>query len=92
VDSLLDRQDGVITMAQALHHLPRTAVRQRIGTGCWQQPHRPALVTHSRLPEPSRQVVRRDAGGRRRYLDTLFQQWGVHVEIDGGQHLEPRHA
>ncbi|MBF9128934.1 DUF559 domain-containing protein [Plantactinospora sp. S1510] len=43
------------------------------------------------LPEPSRQVVRRDAGGRRRYLDVYYREWGVHVEVDGGQHDDPRH-
>jgi very-short-patch-repair endonuclease len=50
------------------------------------------LCRHHRLPEPSRQVVRRDATGRRRYLDALFEKWHVHVEIDGGQHLEVRQA
>ena len=44
------------------------------------------------LPEPARQVVRRDAAGRRRYLDALFEPWQVHVEIDGGQHLQARQA
>ncbi|GLI02672.1 hypothetical protein Pa4123_79500 [Phytohabitans aurantiacus] len=43
------------------------------------------------LPEPSRQVVRRDASGKRRYLDVYYEKWGVHVEIDGGQHNDPRH-
>jgi hypothetical protein len=43
------------------------------------------------LPEPSRQVVRRDGSGRRRYLDVYYEQWGVHVEIDGAQHNDPRH-
>jgi very-short-patch-repair endonuclease len=44
------------------------------------------------LPEPSLQVVRRDAAGRRRYLDAQFSEWHLHVEVDGGQHLEVRHA
>ncbi|MFG2053985.1 DUF559 domain-containing protein [Micromonospora sp. NPDC048930] len=51
-----------------------------------------SLVRRAGLPEPSRQVVRRDATGRRRYLDVWFEQWRVHVEIDGGQHLDPRTA
>jgi hypothetical protein len=42
------------------------------------------------LPEPSRQVRRDDSTGRRRYLDALFEPYGVHVEIDGAQHLEVR--
>lgn len=44
------------------------------------------------LPEPSRQSIRRDASGRRRYLDAYFERWHVHVEIDGGQHLDSRAA
>ncbi|MGY4895070.1 DUF559 domain-containing protein [Micromonospora aurantiaca (nom. illeg.)] len=50
------------------------------------------LVRRAGLPEPSRQVVRRDSAGRRRYLDAYFEQWRVHVEVDGGQHLDPAHA
>jgi hypothetical protein len=44
----------------------------------------------ARLPAPDRQVVRRDRSGRRRYLDAHFTGYGVHVEIDGGQHLDVR--
>ncbi|MEU6075858.1 DUF559 domain-containing protein [Micromonospora sp. NPDC047074] len=47
------------------------------------------LVRRAGLPDPSRQVVRHDSAGRRRYLDAWFGQWRVHVEIDGGQHLDP---
>ena len=50
------------------------------------------LCRRGGLPEPSRQAVRRDASGRRRYLDALFEPWQVHVEIDGGQHFEARQA
>lgn len=42
------------------------------------------------LPEPSRQHRRRDASGRVRYLDVYYERWGVHVEIDGSQHLDIR--
>jgi very-short-patch-repair endonuclease len=42
------------------------------------------------LPEPTRQAVRRDAAGTRRYLDVYYEEWGVHVEIDGAQHNDPR--
>jgi hypothetical protein len=44
----------------------------------------------ARLPVPSRQVVRIDAGGRRQYLDAYFEQYRLHVEIDGGQHTDAR--
>ncbi|MFI6762725.1 DUF559 domain-containing protein [Micromonospora sp. NPDC050417] len=49
------------------------------------------LCRRAGLPEPSRQVRRTDARGRRRYLDVYFDDWRVQVEIDGGQHLEVRH-
>jgi very-short-patch-repair endonuclease len=35
--------------------------------------------------------VRTDARGRKRYLDVVFEEWKVHVEIDGGQHTEVGH-
>lgn len=37
------------------------------------------------LPEPSRQVLRQD-GGKRYYLDVIWEEWGVVVEIDGIHH------
>jgi hypothetical protein len=40
------------------------------------------------FPRPKLQVSRRDASGRQRYLDAYFEEYGVHVEIDGGQHRE----
>ncbi len=46
------------------------------------------LSRRSGLPEPSRQVVRRTTNGGRRYLDVRYDEWGVHVEIDGGHHLD----
>ncbi|MEU7588786.1 DUF559 domain-containing protein [Micromonospora sp. NPDC049230] len=49
-----------------------------------------SLVRRAGLPEPTRQKIRCDSAGRRRYLDAYFEQWRVHIEIDGGQHLDPR--
>ncbi|RKR87130.1 hypothetical protein BDK92_1403 [Micromonospora pisi] len=49
-----------------------------------------ASARRAGLPEPSRQHRRTDASGRVRYLDVYYQEWGVQVEIDGGQHLEVR--
>ena len=48
------------------------------------------LCRRGGLPEPSRQAVRRDADGRTRYRDVYFDEWRVHVEIDGGQHMRIR--
>jgi very-short-patch-repair endonuclease len=46
-----------------------------------------ALCRRYRLPEPSRQVQRRDGRGRTRYLDAAFEPWRVALEIDGAHHL-----
>jgi hypothetical protein len=40
------------------------------------------------LPEPSRQVARRDARGRRRWADVMWDEYKIVVEIDGAQHAE----
>lgn len=40
------------------------------------------------LPEPSRQVARRDARGRRRWTDVMWDDYKIVVEIDGTQHTE----
>jgi hypothetical protein len=48
------------------------------------------LCRRAGLPEPSRQAVRTDPAGRRRYRDVFFDAWRVHVEVDGGQHREVR--
>lgn len=45
------------------------------------------LCRRAGLPLPKRQVVRRDAAGRRRYLDADFGE--VVVEVDGALHLRP---
>jgi very-short-patch-repair endonuclease len=50
------------------------------------------LLRAAGLPEPSRQKIRIDASGRRRYLDLYFDEYGVHVEIDGGHHTDPQQA
>jgi hypothetical protein len=46
------------------------------------------LCRRAGLPTPTCQVIRADTGGRRRYLDAYFDEYAVHVEIDGGQHTE----
>jgi very-short-patch-repair endonuclease len=51
-----------------------------------------ALARKAGLPEPARQHLRRDAAGRRRYLDIWYDEYRVHVEIDGGLHLEAKAA
>jgi very-short-patch-repair endonuclease len=46
------------------------------------------LCRRFRLPQPTRQVVRRDRSGRRRFMDAIFEPWRLVVEIDGAHHLE----
>jgi len=46
-----------------------------------------ALCRRGGLPQPSRQVERRDRSGRRRYLDIYFDDWNLVVEIDGAHHM-----
>ena len=51
-----------------------------------------ALCRSAGFPEPRLQAMRRDADGRRRYIDALFEEYGVQVEIDGGHHADIRQA
>ena len=46
------------------------------------------VVRQFGLPEPDRQVPRRDARGRRRWLDVVWEQAGLIVEIDGAGHID----
>jgi hypothetical protein len=45
------------------------------------------LCRRAALPVPTRQVFRPDAAGRPRYLDAIFEPWGVRVEVDGAHHM-----
>jgi very-short-patch-repair endonuclease len=46
------------------------------------------LTRRYRLPEPSRQVLRRDSAGRARWLDAYWEQARVLAEIDGLWHMD----
>jgi very-short-patch-repair endonuclease len=46
------------------------------------------LVRRHRLPEPDRQAPRRDAAGRRRWLDAVWETARLIVEVDGIHHLD----
>jgi len=48
------------------------------------------LCRRGRLPEPSRQSVVTSADGRARYRDAFFEEWNLHVEIDGSHHMDAR--
>lgn len=47
-----------------------------------------ALIRRYRIPEPDRQVCRRDRHGRRRWLDTVWESARLIVEVDGFWHTE----
>ena len=47
------------------------------------------LCRQARLPEPLCQVARIDGRGSRRLLDAYFEEYRLHVEIDGQHHVTP---
>jgi len=47
------------------------------------------VIRQFRLPEPNRQVGRRDSRNRQRWIDVIFDDYKVAIEIDGAQHMEP---
>lgn len=49
------------------------------------------VVRAYRLPEPGRQSRRRDPSGKYRYLDAVWDEQKVVVEIDGSQHMNALH-
>jgi len=54
-----------------------------------------SLVRRAGLPAPRRQRARRDAGGRRRYIDLeveLPDGTALMIEVDGAHHLDPEQA
>jgi very-short-patch-repair endonuclease len=65
----------------------RTALDARSGSHSLAELDLVALCRKQRLPVPTRQVFRSDASGRQRYLDAVFEPWGVRVEIDGAHHM-----
>jgi hypothetical protein len=46
------------------------------------------LLRRFGLPEPDRQAERRDASGRRRWLDALWEAAKLIVEVDGLWHMD----
>ena len=46
------------------------------------------VVRQFNLPEPDRQVPRRDGQGRRRWLDAVWEKARLVVEIDGAAHID----
>jgi very-short-patch-repair endonuclease len=49
------------------------------------------LLRRHRLPAPDRQAPRRDSGGRRRWLDAVWEVARLIVEVDGIHHMDATH-
>ena len=93
-------QQRLVTTAavrQTLERMPRAHRRSLIGAllndlagGVASLPEAQflSICRKAGFPRPKLQVSRRDAAGRRRYLDAYFEDYGVHVEIDGGHHRD----
>jgi very-short-patch-repair endonuclease len=91
-------QQRLVTAAEihdALDRMPTTARRRLVvltvrdacaGSHTLGELDLVRLCRESRLPLPSRQVSFRDSSGRRRYLDAVFDEWRVAVEVDGAHH------
>lgn len=67
-----------------------TAVDAAGGAGSLAEIDFVRLCRSHRLPEPDLQRKRTDAAGRVRYLDAYWEEFGIHVEIDGGHHTDAR--
>jgi hypothetical protein len=66
----------------------RTALDAQDGSHTISELDLVTLCRRGGLPVPSRQVIRPDATGRKRYLDAYFDEWGIRLEIDGAHHMD----
>jgi hypothetical protein len=69
----------------------RTAADARGGSGTITEIDLLDLCRRAGLPLPTRQVRRVDASGRERYLDAWWEEWKLHVEVDGAHHMNVEH-
>jgi very-short-patch-repair endonuclease len=85
---------------QALENQPRARRRQLVrqtamdamgGATALSEIDFANLCRRHGLPTPDKQVRRKDASGRNRYLDAYWHEAKLHVEIDGSHHMEARH-
>lgn len=83
IEQVLDR----MPVAARRSLIRRTARDAREGSETITELDVISLCRKASLPVPSRQVIRTDASGRKRYLDAFFDEWGVRVEIDGAHHM-----
>lgn len=67
-------QQAAIDAAGGVHSLPEGLLVRGLRAG--------------RLPMPALQVLRR-VGAHTYYLDGYYEDWSIHLEVDGGQHADP---
>ena len=86
-------------IAGILHRMPRLRKRALIrqaaddaGGGIHSLPEGLLVrgLQADRLPLPRLQVLRRDGAGRKYYLDGYYEEWRLHLEVDGSQHTDTR--
>lgn len=87
VHEVLDR----IRVVKRRRLIERTAADARDGSQTVTELDLVGLCRAANLPVPSRQLVRTDRVGRKRYLDAYFDEWRIWVEIDGAHHMAPAH-
>lgn len=100
--SVQQRRATAADLAEAIERAPRTRHRALLrlavadiagGSEALSEIDFVRLCRRHRLPEPSRQAVRCEPSGRRRYLDASWRRSDgrlVVVEVDGALHLAPR--
>jgi hypothetical protein len=94
VQQRLVRATDMLRIVNAVPNLPRRKLirvtLRDVGGGAHSLPELDFadLCRDFNLPLPSRQAVRLDSKGRRRWLDVFWDEFGLVVEIDGLFHME----
>jgi very-short-patch-repair endonuclease len=94
VQQRLARPGDLLAVVTANQRLPRRAMIKATlddiagGAQALSELDLARLVRRHRLPEPDRQAPRRDAAGRRRWLDAVWETARLMVEVDGMHHLD----
>jgi very-short-patch-repair endonuclease len=88
---LLNATDVEATLRRLSHVRRRALIRQAAidaAGGVHSVPERQLVrgIRADGLPLPTLQVKRRDSAGRTYYLDGFYEDWQLHIEVDGGQH------
>jgi very-short-patch-repair endonuclease len=94
VQQRLARPGDLLAVVAANQRLPRRAMIKATlddiagGAQALSELDLTRLVRRYRLPEPDRQAPRRDPAGRRRWLDAVWEEARLIVEVDGIHHID----